>query len=146
MIKLESSESPLSHIVNVSAAVSTDAAEVKSAAHNLAVSSETVLSVIAPISVANVELVVDTADASIASLNLDHDVELVSNFSVVVGVLNLIYVLSLLLLEAAVASVVVRSGPSLLNKNVVLIFGRVFLLNKIRGSFNGSTFRVLVRV
>ena len=44
----------------------------KSSANNLAVSSETKLSVIAPVGVANVIWVLNTADASVASLNLNH--------------------------------------------------------------------------
>jgi hypothetical protein len=79
------------------------------------VSSETVLSVIAPVGVANVVWVLNTADASIASLDLDHEISLIDGLGVLLllsleaGVADFVDILSLLLHVATVASVVVRS-------------------------------------
>ena len=72
-IRLMISESPLSHVIPIFTAVSVNAADVKVGAHHLTVSSETVLSVIAPVSVTDVESVPNTANAGITSLDLDKD-------------------------------------------------------------------------
>ena len=52
----------------------------KGAADNLAVSSKAKLSVIAPIGIANREVVLHTADASITSLNFYNEVAVVSGY------------------------------------------------------------------
>ena len=67
------SESPESHVIEVIAAISVNAAHVEGAADDLAVGSQTVLSVIAPVGVANVIGVSSAANTGVTSLDLDHD-------------------------------------------------------------------------
>ena len=67
------SESPKSHVIDVITAVGVNAAHVEGAADDLAVGSQTILPVIAPVGVAYVVGVSGAANASVTSLNLDHD-------------------------------------------------------------------------
>ena len=67
------SESPESHVIEVIAAIGVNAAHVEGAADDLAVGSQTVLSVIAPVGVANVIGVSGAANTGVTSLDLDHD-------------------------------------------------------------------------
>ena len=67
------SESPESHVIDVITAIGINAAHVEGAADDLAVGSQTVLSVIAPVGVANVIGVSDAANTGVTSLDLDHD-------------------------------------------------------------------------
>ena len=67
------SESPKSHVILVITAVGVDAAHVKDGADDSAVGSQTVLDVITPVSVTNVVGISGAASASVASLDLDHD-------------------------------------------------------------------------
>ena len=67
------SESPKSHVIDVITAVGVNAAHVEGAADDLAVGSQTILPVIAPVGVAYVVGVSGAANASVTSLDLDHD-------------------------------------------------------------------------
>ena len=67
------SESPESHVIDVITAIGVNAAHVEGAADDLAVGSQTVLSVIAPVGVANVIGVSGAANTGVTSLDLDHD-------------------------------------------------------------------------
>ena len=72
ILKLHS-ESPKSHVIEVITAVGVNTAHVKGAADDLAVGPQTVLDVIAPVSVANGIGVSGAASAGVTSLDLDHD-------------------------------------------------------------------------
>lgn len=67
------SESPKSHVIHVIAAIGVNTAHVEGAADDLAVGSQTVLSVIAPVGVANVIGVSSAANTGVTSLDLNHD-------------------------------------------------------------------------
>jgi len=67
------SESPKSHVIDIITAIGVNAAHVEGAADDLAVGSQTILPVIAPVGVAYVVGVSGAANASVTSLDLDHD-------------------------------------------------------------------------
>jgi hypothetical protein len=67
------SESPKSHVIDIITAIGVNAAHVEGAADDLAVGSQTILPVIAPVGVAYVVGVSGAANAGVTSLDLDHD-------------------------------------------------------------------------
>ena len=67
------SESPKSHVIDVITAVGVNAAHVEGAADDLAVGSQTILPVIAPVGVAYVVGVSGATNAGVTSLDLYHD-------------------------------------------------------------------------
>jgi hypothetical protein len=67
------SESPKSHVIDIITAIGVNAAHVEGAADDLAVGSQTVLSVIAPVGVTNVVGISGAANAGVTSLDLNHD-------------------------------------------------------------------------
>jgi hypothetical protein len=67
------SESPKSHVIDIITAIGVNAAHVEGAADDLAVGSQTILPVIAPVGVTNVVGISGAANASVTSLDLDHD-------------------------------------------------------------------------